>query len=413
MKKLRFNYKPYIIENKNYSTLQFNIIFCFKNNPKDSFNYDILRQLLLNTNSKYISEIEYRKAYEENMIISQTLNISKYNDNAFFNFELIVPDYKKIKDYDLKKALQFFYDTIYSPNIKNNQFDNNLFLREQIYLKNRYLNRMKNIYQKTYEDFLEIFDETNSIISNSYDIKLIEKANPKYLYRLYKKIISSNKVMIMYGDIDSKTKDMFNSIFKSSDEKFILDINYDKFLKPYNNIKDITKTSDYHESILYAGFKVQNMRIKDKLYLVTLKNILGNGNNLILKKLRQDNNLVYSTYTSCDKFYGTLEIETYINSSSKDITLDKINEVINELKNEDYLTGCMQKVIKDMEADLIRTKDKRRKKLDDFIYEKAHIGFSLEKLIDLSKNINILDFIKFIDRLKLDTIYFLKGEDNE
>ena len=40
-------------------------------------------------------------------------------------------------------------------------------------------------------------------------------------------------------------------------------------------------------------------------------------------------------------------------------------------------------------------------------------SISLEKFITLSKNINILDFIKFIDRLKLDTIYFLKGEDNE
>ena len=67
MKKLTFNSEPYIIENKNYSSIEFIIIFPFKYDKKYIGYNKLIQQLVMNTSYEYNNEQDYKKAYVDDL----------------------------------------------------------------------------------------------------------------------------------------------------------------------------------------------------------------------------------------------------------------------------------------------------------------------------------------------------------
>ena len=66
-----------------------------------------------------------------------------------------------------------------------------------------------------------------------------------------------------------------------------------------------------------------------------------------------------------------------------------------------------------MKYDLIRQKDSKYARLSNYINQTLETGYSLEELYNYYKNLDIDKFVDFLKRVKLDTIYFLRGEIDE
>lgn len=416
MKKIKLKGEPYIIKTDKFSTIEFVFLFEAKASDKYIFYLPLLRQLLLNTSKKYKEEIEYKKAYQENMIISQKMGIIRHNENLFLEFSLIVPDPKKLKDYDLESSFKFFTDTIYEPNVINEEFNVKQFERERTYLKDDIYNSIKKVNNKSYQSFLNIVDDKGVIKNNIYNnMNLIEEANPKELYNIYKKNILENKPSIfIYGNVDESINELVKKYVKTDNKDIVFEKKYDNYLIPFEEIKDIEEVSNYNQSILYIAYKIKNMKEEDKLYLNIVKNILALGSNdLIFKKLRTEQNLVYSSNTWCDSRIGLLTIEAYINNESKEEVIKGVKSVIESLKDKQNLNHYLEKLIDDIYYDLIRKKDSKSAKLNDFINKKLDFSYTTDELIKQYKNIDIDELLDFVNRLTLDTIYFLRGEFNE
>lgn len=416
-KELKLKTQPYIIKNKGFSTIEFVFIYPCKFNKDYVVYIPLLKQLLLNTSKKYNTEQEYNKAYNEKFIISIRLNTIELNNNLFFEFTLIVPDPKRVKNFDIESAFEFFIDTIYNPNIINEEFNIECFNREKSFIEVDVKNRLKNVHQKAYQSFINIVDDIGILKNNIYNnLDLLDKATSKKLYDFYIENIKNNKpIIFVYGDINSKINNLINKYIEIKKENIIIKKDYSNYLKPFNNLKDVEEKSNDQESILYIAYKVKNMTEEDELYLGIIKNILGYGSNdLIFKKLRMDKKMIYSSHTWLKKRSGLLVIESYINNSSKDIVIENVKNVIDKLKDKELLSHYLYKLISDLECELIRAKDSRVKKLNDYIDEKFEFGYSLETLLDMYKNdFDLKKLIDLLDRLTLDTIYFLRGEFNE
>ena len=170
-----FKSSPYLIKNDKFSTIEFRIFFETKYDKKYIFYLPLLRQILLNTSKNYPSEIEYRNAYKENMIISMNMKSIILNENLFFQFSLIVPDPKKVKNYDIEKSFKFFTDMIYNPNVLNEEFNHKQFEREREFLKNDIFNSLKNVNVRAQQSFLNVVDDKGIITENIYNnMNLIE-----------------------------------------------------------------------------------------------------------------------------------------------------------------------------------------------------------------------------------------------
>lgn len=407
--------EPYIIKNK-YSTIDFFFIFPALYKKEYMFYLLLLKQILLNSSFLYKNEKLYKRKWEDLMIISESLTNKILNNNLYLEFRLTVPNPKVIKNYDLERAFSFFVNTIYKPNIVGNKFNKKVFERERTFLKEYILMSLKNVYSESYQKFLNLVDDKGILKDNIYNnLDLIKNANEYELYDVYNELIINNKPIIMvYGDVDKSIVSLIKKYVNIKNEKVKLNIDYYNFLFPREKCKYVIENSKYNQSILYVAYKVKKMNNNDLIYLNLIKNILGIGaESLIFKTLRVDSGLVYSCSTWCDSITGLLVIETYINNNSNDIVLDKIKNLIDMLKNKEILRKEIYRVLESLKYSVIRKKDNKNKKLDDFIKYKFKFGFTIEKLIEKYSNLDLDLTIDFINRLVLDTVYFYKGDFNE
>ena len=338
-----------------------------------------------------------------------------YNENLFIEFILVVPDPKKIKDYNIEKAFKFFIDTIYNPNVINDAFDIEQFEREKEFLKTDIYESIKKVKNRAYQSFLNIVDDNGILKDNIYNnMNLIDEANNIELYNIYKEVIKNNKpIIFVYGNVDESINKLIEKYIKI-DEEIKFNMNYDCYLKPFEKMKDIEEKSNYNESIIYMAYKVKNMKKEDKIYLNIVKKILATGSNdLVFKKLRTEKNLIYSSHTWSNARVGLLVIESYINNVSKNEVIESIKELIESLKNKDDLKKYLDKLIEDVYYESIRKKDSRSVKINNYINKKLKMAYTVDELIKKYKQIDIDELINFIDRLVLDTVYYLRGEFNE
>jgi len=414
--KVIFKGTPYIIKNKNFSTIDFEFVYHVKFDNKYLFYLHMLKQLLFNTSFNYKSEQEYKEEYKKSMIVNMNMGKNIYNENLFIRFKLTVLDPKKVKNYDIERAFNFFIDSIYNPNVIDNEFNKDVFEREREYLKSDILSSLKNIYIESSQGFLKAVDDDGILKDNIYNnMHLIDEANPKELYEIYKELIFNNRpVILVYGDVDNSINDLISKYIPVSNKKISFDKNYYHYLKPYDEVKLVEENSRYNQSVLYVAFKVIGMSETDDLYLNIVKNILGTGvEGLVFKKLRVEEGLVYSSSTWYSKTAGVLVIESYINNNSKDKVLECIKEVVSSLKDKKFLREKLDRLIENLYYSSIREKDSKYRKLSDFALKKIGYDCTSLELLEKYKNLDIDLLLEFIDRLKLDTIYFYRGEFNE
>lgn len=417
MKKIILNSNPYILKNDDYSTITIDLMYPCSYEKEHIFDNELFSQIVMNSSYDYNTEQEFKKEKLKRLIIDFSLKKIKYHNNLFLNFSLTIPDPKKVKDYNFDDAIQFFFRTIYFPNIENEEFSNKQFEREKEYIKFNLQNSLKKIYNYSYQRFIKIVDDVGDLKDNMVNnLDLIEKSNPKNLYEYYKDIILNNTPLcFVYGDIEEeKIKKHYNKYIKNNKPQIIINKDYDCYMKPSKETNVIEEVSQFNQSALYMAYKIENMQEDDKIFLILLCNILNNSSiNLIFKKLRTENNLIYSHDFSRYSRYGMFFIAAFIAKENKEKTINVIKNLLEEIKNEKLIEECIKKITKKNEYQLIELKDSKYYEFDKNIDSLLEFDISLEELNEKFKNIDIKEFIKFLDKVKLDTIYFLRGEVNE
>lgn len=417
MKKLRFNNEPFIIKNKRFSTLDFIFLFPYQYEKKDMYNVKLLKNLLASTSKKYPTEQGFKQQLLKKMIIGYNVRNVIINKNLFFEFSLFVPNPNKVKTFNLEKAFSFFIDSIYHPNANTLGFNSNQFQREKEYLNAAINNNMKNIYAYSYQRFIHYCDDIGNLKDNIFtNLPLLEKSIPKGLLDYYQKVIFNNEPLIfIFGDISNKqVSDLFNKYYPYHHQDITIVKNYHEFLIPRQEYQYIEETSHYNQSALYFGYKVLNMQEEDREYLELLGRIIDSrSTNLLFKALRLKNNLVYQTGLNFNTNHGLLYIEAYLHKDSKDKAIKIIKDLMISLNNKEKITNYINIILEEMEKQLIRQKDSKYANLNNYINQKLQLSKSLKDKYNFYSHIDIDKFISFLDRIKLDTIYFLRGEEDE
>lgn len=415
MQSVVLNTKPKIIKSTKYSTINLVFIYPIIDNYEHLFELDLLKNLLAFSSNKYKTEQTFKKNLLNKLIINYDVNYIRKNENIYFKFNLCIPDPKIVKSFKLEEAIKLFIETIYNPNAKNKEFNKREFKREVNYLKENILNSKKNIYSNSYSKFQEHFNLDSFKKTNVYyNLDKIDNITPKSLYSYYEKlIIKNNPLIYIYGNVSDEFNNLLKKYYNYKNLNISIENRFNNFFDA-GETKYIEEESNYENSILYMGYIVSNMKEEDKKYLSLLNNIIktGTGINILFQKLRVENNLVYSVYSNDNKLNGTLVIETTFNSKKKDIIIKLIREVIENIDYE-FVVKSRERILFEMEYDKIRSLDYKYKLLIDTINSDLKTTFSLEEVYDIYKNIDIDEFMKFYKRLKLNLIYFLKGDIDE
>lgn len=365
----------------------------------------------------YPTEEIFQKEILKNYILNLSCEKVIYGTSGFFVFNLVIPDPTLLNENKLEEAIAFLHEVVYHPKVDKNGFDKFELEREKKNLRTNILNKSKNLRGYLSSRLREIVDETGVLSCNLENhLEQLNDINSKNLYEFYCNTIASKvPLSFVIGNVNGhEIKKLFSKYFYQESKKVTFSKNYFHYLKPSKKVKEITEEKPFKQSALTLAYKIENMKVQDRLTLSVIKNLLASqSSSLLLKKLRTEHALVYSTDVVTRSLYGEIELIAYIDPKKKEIVKEKMLEVIEDLKKEDKIKTLLQNIKDRNRINLERQKDNKSQLLDDIIDD--YLG------IDINANANYQELLKIttkeikelVNRFVLDTIYFVKETSNE
>ena len=416
--KLNLPNKPVIIKNNDFQTIIVRVMFPFYEEEENIAKISVLPTLLSFMSNKYPTEEEFQKYRKKNYILSTGCTKTSVGTTMFLCFSMVIPDSSALSFDNFDKQFEFFSELIYNPKVVDGGFDKFEVEREKRNLYMGIENARKN--PRGYQSFRlpELVDDVGIFSRNLHNhMEQIDELTPQNLYEFYLDIISKYKPCVfVFGNVD---EDKINTLadkylYKNGCENNILEKRYNHFFVPRDKVNNVVEKTKFKDSSVTFFYKVKDMSEKDFNYLKLIKGLLTSLSSRMLdKKLRDENDLVYTSYVSTYLRFGGLEIVSYINKNNKDIVCEKINEVIDELKNPDNISEYLDNIKDRRRIGLIRALDDKFTLFSDKVLELLEVDKNMNDNYQDILNISAEDISKFVERLVLDTVYFMEEDDHE
>lgn len=416
--KINFKNMPVIFQNNDFQTIQIKVYFPFMRNEQNLAKMHLLPGMLHNVCGKYPTEEEFSMECRKLFILANYCTCSVMGEIGYFCFNFMIPDTKYLEENLLEKQIMFLREMIYNPKIDNNGFCYDEFKRE---VDNLYVDMEKvlndnvsyaMIHAKDYADNNGLFS------SNIYNHKeLIEDVNEKNLYDYYIENIYNNKPLVyIFGDVENTNindlckKYLYNSNFKN----YSVNASIKNYLPIRDKVIEHIEKSNFKNSVLINFYKIKDMSYDDEVLLGTVKELLSSlGSRILNKKLRDEAELVYSSYAVSYNNYGILGIVSLIQKDNYSIVKKKINEALELLSDEDYITPLLQNIKDRHKTNLIRRLDDKTSLFQENIVNDLRLEMSPLEYYEKLSMINPTDITNFMSRIILDTSYFLEEGENE
>ncbi len=415
---LKIPKKPIIVHNKDFQTILIRVMFPYNEEEENLTKLTLLPSLLMYMNNKYPTEEEFQKNVKKKFILNCSCSKMVVGTTMCLSFNLVVPDIHTLGSNELDEQFEFFHEMIYNPKIIDGGFDKFELEREKRNLHLAIDNAMKNL--KAYHGVraLEAVDD-EGILSRSIENhrEQIDEVTPENLYELYKDVITKYRPYIfVFGNVDkdeiNKLMDKYIYSHKTGYGEF--KTNYNHFLKVRDGVQVIEEKKEFKDSAISFLYKVKDMTENDFKYLSLVKSLLSSlSSRMLNKKLRDENDLVYASKASNYLRFGVFEVTAYINKNNKDIVIEKIKEVMEDLKNPDNIFEYLENIKDRRRINLIHTLDDKYALINDVTIEELKVDKNMHDSYEEILHVSADDISNFMDRLVLDTIYYVEEEDHE
>lgn len=415
---LKIPNKPVIIKNNDFQSVIVRVMFPFYEEEEDLAKVAILPTLLSYMNEKYPTEEEFQKNRKKNYILSIGCSKMAIGTTLCLCFSMVIPDVEALRFDNFDEQFNFFGELIYNPKVIDGGFDSFEVAREIKNLRMGIENGIRN--PRNYQAFrsLELVDDVGILSRSVYNHKeQIDEVTPQSLYQLYLDIINRYRPYIfVFGNVDEKRINSLADkyLYKTGNDNCVFEKRYNHFLLPRKNVNYVNEKTMFKDSTLTYFYKVKDMSEKDFNNLKLVKSLLTSLSSRMLdKKLRDENDFVYSSRVNIFLRFGGLEIVTYINKKNKDIVCDKITEVIEELKKPDNIRDYLENIKSRKRIGLIRALDDKFTLFSDEILERLEVDKNMNDNYQETLKTTAEDISNFVEKLVLDTVYFMEEENYE
>lgn len=415
MKTKTFTTKVNYIPNMDVKTIAIDLIYMFKKDLNHTFEIDLIKRLLSTVANGYETDASFTTELLKRLIISYSINIREDGNNMTVRFSLTIPKENLVDDYDIKKAIEFFKNAIFNPLVKDGAFDEERFNLEKEVLYKQYYNSKNSVYNVASRKFMALIDPDELIHrSFEFNLKQLEELTREDVYKYYQENIINNNYLLYIGGCieEAQANEIYESYFKQEQDSFDMTLDYYDLLSPtglsYNEDK-----YDFQQSALFVEFRAEDLKEEDLEYYSLISNILSTPeNDLLFKALRIENNLVYSSYTSKMYNSGIFYIETYLKEDNKEKAIEVIKDVLKRLEDRDFMQECIDRLKEGIEMQLIRNLDRKYQELENKINHDLEFR-TLDNILESYNKMTVDDALKYLSRIKLNNILFIKGDNND
>lgn len=411
----RDNYDLYYFKTSKYKLINITTLLI---NDLDENNITLdnfLSSYIINTSKKYNNELLMNKKYID--LYNPRYSVYDiYRDKHYKFFDITFLDDKYLDNKNNKEVIDFYYDSIFNINEKNNKLDKNQtnLIKEQ--MKSSYLLDEEDPSIKAYyNSFKLIRDDLPIKINPRGNKKDLKKINIKDSFEYYNDSIKNGKfIVFITGNVDEKIIKIIDDNIKDKVNKNEYDIKVNYEVTNVKKVKEKIQKSKFNESILYLIYKIPNISIREReILLPVFNNILGGSSSRLFNNIREKNSLAYYAYSNYIRHFGILYMYAGISSKNYDKTVSLMKNTLEDIQNGDITNDEIKDSVEVIKSSLLKNEDNIYSIVNDMIltvlfnkiskeeYKKEILTVKKEELVNLSK------------KLELDVIYLLKGETHE
>ena len=257
-------------------------------------------------------------------------------------------------------------------------------------------------------------DEVFSI-SKYGEIEDVKKITSESLYKAYQNALSTYPIEIYaVGDMDidmiaDKFKQCFKNIQRSPIEIPEIDIK-----KEAKEVKRVVDTEKVNQARLVLGFRTGYDYKENKYHVVQLFNeILGSSpTSKLFLNVREKLSLCYSCRSIVNQKNGLLIIAAGIDAKNKEIAEKAILEQLDDIKNGNITEEEFSSAKKSIRNAYLSISDSAES-MQAWAFYRSLCGIKAlpENESEKTNNTTIEEVRDFANRITLDTIYLLKGEE--
>lgn len=411
-------YDARLVKTDKYNVFVASFIFELDYTKYNFFIIDLLRSYLMHINPKYKTKEKIQEALRENYGMSIQLNTINVGNKLFINLRLNLPDPQKVNEEYLESALSLAHDIFFNIYKKNGKLDEYTLKL----IKDKKINDMasdlsdpanyqfilyeKNVYKDSYYmvEHIDSKKEYADILNSYTDKQIIE---------MHENLINNCFVGChLLGNYRKKDLELLKKYFPfkyhTPETKYEYYINLD-------NVSNYIEYSDNKISttFLKVVYKIDNYKESEREKFMAINMALNEVGMILHKTLREERQIVYSSYSSFLEKTGIFSIKAEINKTNLKSATEGIDEVFTKLKDKKLVEETLKRVKKEI-------------KLSNYIEDESYARIEQRMLCEYYKITNKKalitnrymaltpnDIISALPRIKKVTTYVYRGEKDD
>lgn len=410
----------YRINNDKFKSIYMSYNFTIDVKDTKVFSYyAVLASLMAKSSNKYKTQKEIEKYLNSLYGANFDVNIEKLGDlyNLEFRIEFINKEFLPNKEELLDDILIFLEEMIYNPA----DWSTESIEREKQFIIERINERKDEKLKYGIQRAEELLCKNEPFGMFLYGEKdVVESITSEYLKQCYKDLLNNCVTVILsgnlngYEDIDKKVENIFNKYINTS--KKIQDLNYNIGLNKELEYEEVKEYQDTTQSVLSLGIRVKNYAQKDFYALNIYNAILGTTpSSKLFQNVREKESLAYTVRSRYYRFKNILVIFAGINKENYQKALDVIKEQLEDMKNGKITDVEFESAKDSLLADLLEWKDSKvamaKMKLSNLIAFKNE-NMTIDEMREEIKNVTLNDVIEIANKVRIEKVFLLGGEDN-
>ena len=409
------NYEIYYYNTNDFKSINITTILVDDFDKNNITLDNFISNYLLRTNNTYKDEISMNKKYLD--LYSPRYSIFEtYNRYHFKFYDITFLNEKYVEKGNNKKIIDFYFDIMFNPNAKNNEFDKEITSLIIDNMKSEYKLMSESPNRNAHNKALSLISEDFSLKYDSRGKKSdLKKINTKDAYNYYLNELNNSKyIVFITGEVDDNLIELITSHLDKKVNKRDLSIKTISEVKPVKKVKTKEEITENNQSIIYLLYKIPNMTARERdIVLPLLNDILGGSSAKLFNNVREKHSLAYYAYSYFYRVFSYLYIYAGIDSKNYDKALKIIFEEVDNMKKGNISNDEIKNAIKELESSISSKEEHYYRIVNDMI---LNVLFDKPSTDEILKEINTVtkkEIVELANKLELDVNFLLRGVTHE
>lgn len=399
-----------------FKDLTISVQFFMDATAQNVSNMAMASGIVVDQSELYSSKVELNKKLDDLYGANYTVNRSIKGNKLICNFLFHGINGLYLEKDILLEQLEFLRQMIYFPKVKDNKFDESLFLEAKENLMYQFKSKKDKAARYAVTRAMELYGQDYPLGLDTLGNKdIVEKIDNKELYDWYCEMINNCYFEIVI--IGECNQEVIKKAVQNRMPKVKTSVDTVCYSKPRADYQKIIEKASIDQSqlvMIYNGSV--NFSSLDYYSLSVGCAIFGQlPTSLLFSEIREKRSLCYSIYSRTFVFESGIYVATGTDVSNLEESETVINELFGQMQKGEF-TQQMVEVAKDMIINSLNSN------FDDFVgilnvvFKLNHVNSELDydKTVELIKQVDIQSIQKVFNDLHLELVYqYAQRSENE